>query len=340
MLAPSKTLPQVLGANAPQVNAGSLRTRGWELAIDWRRNFGQVGVYANASIGDFQTVITKWDNDSRLLNQNYSGKVYGNIWGFETERLFSADDFNADGSYKSGVASQTGLEQGGFVFGPGDIKFKDLNGDGVINGGDPNKTPGPGTEENHGDLKVIGNTTPRYQYSFRLGATWKGFDIDAFFQGIGKRDLWSTGAFVLPMSRGADAIYASQTDYWSEENPNQNAFFPRQWAGNSSTGTISVLEGGNHNFYPQTRYLVNMAYLRFKNLTVGYTLPSELTRKAYISKARVYFSANNLCELINKSNAPVDPEINSQETASPTNGTWGRIDPMYRTLSIGLQVTF
>jgi TonB-linked SusC/RagA family outer membrane protein len=340
MLAPSKTLPQVLGANAPQVNAGSLRTRGWELAIDWHHTFDKVNVYANASIGDFQTVITKWDNDSRLLNQNYSGKVYGDIWGFETDRLFTADDFNADGSYKTGVASQKGLEQGGFVFGPGDIKFKDLNGDGIINGGDPSKTPGPGTEENHGDLKVIGNTTPRYQYSFRLGASWKGFDIDAFFQGIGKRDLWTTGAFVIPMSRGADAIYASQTDYWSEENPNPNAFFPRMWSGNTGTGTISVLQGGNHNFYPQSRYLVNMAYLRFKNLTVGYTLPTDLTKKAYISKARVYFSANNLCELINKSNAPVDPEINAYEGSSSANGVWGRIDPMYRTLSIGVQVTF
>ncbi len=333
MLAPSKLLPQVLGADPPVVNAGKLRTRGWELSIDWRHTFKEVNVYANASIGDFKTVITKWDNDSKLLNQKYSGKVYGDIWGFETDRIFTKDDFNADGSYATGVASQKGLEQNGFVYGPGDIKFKNLDGNDVIDGG-------KGTADDHGDLKVIGNTTPRYQYSFRLGGSWKGFDIDAFFQGIGKRDLWSTGAFVLPMSRGADAIYENQTDYWTEENQNANAFFPRMWAGNSGQGIISVLDKGNHNFYPQSRYLVNMAYLRFKNLTIGYTLPKSLTKKAYAEKVRVYFSANNICELINKSNAPVDPEINSQESAEPTNGTWGRIDPMYRTVSFGLQVTF
>lgn len=124
MLAPSKVMPQVLGADAPKVNAGTLRTRGWELSIDWHHTFKEVNVYANASIGDFKTVITKWDNDSKLLNENYSGKVYGDIWGFETDRLFTKDDFNADGSYKEGIASQKGLEQNGFIYGPGDIKFK------------------------------------------------------------------------------------------------------------------------------------------------------------------------------------------------------------------------
>ena len=339
MLAPGQTMPEVLGASAPKINAGTLRTRGWELSLDWHHTFNEVRVYANANIGDFKTVITKWDNDNPLLSENYSGKVYGDIWGFETDRLFTADDFNADGSYKAGIASQKGLEQDGFVYGPGDIKFKNLDGNDVIDGGD-------GTANNHGDLKVIGNTTPRYQYSFRLGGEWKGFDIDMFFQGVGKRDVWTQSAFVMPMMRGADAIYDNQTNYWTEENPNANAEFPRLWPGNAGKGTISVLEKGNHNFYPQSKYLVNMAYLRFKNLTVGYTLPRNLTRKAFIEKARVYFSANNICELINKSKAPVDPEIDSAQGYKSAddndygNGTWGRIDPMYRTVSFGLQVTF
>ena len=133
-----------IGAGAPKINAGTLRTRGWELSIDWRHHFNEVNVYANASIGDFKTVITKWDNDSQLLNENYSGKVYGDIWGFETDRYFTKDDFNADGSYKEGIASQKKLEQDGFVYGPGDIKFKDLNNDKEINGGE-------GTVKDHGD---------------------------------------------------------------------------------------------------------------------------------------------------------------------------------------------
>jgi len=342
MLAPEKTYPDVLGSGSPRLNAGSLRTRGWELTLDWHHKFNKdLNVYANASIGDFKAVITKWNDDSRLLNSNYSGKTYGDIWGFETDRLFTKDDFNADGTYKKGIASQAGLSRDAFVFGPGDIKFKDLNDDGVIDGG-------KGTADDHGDLKVIGNTQPRYQYSFRLGGSWKSFDLDMFFQGVGKRDIWTQSAFIMPMMRGADAIYANQTDYYTDEKKNYDAEFPRMYPGNAGQGLISVLNLGNHNFYPQSKYLFHAAYLRFKNLTLGYTLPAELSRKAYLNKVRVYFSANNLCELINKNKAPIDPETNTSESTLVNgvnnndygNGTWGRVDPFYRTVSFGLQVTF
>ncbi|GHT68927.1 SusC/RagA family TonB-linked outer membrane protein [Bacteroidia bacterium] len=340
MLAPGKTMPQVLGTTAPYVNAGSLRTSGWELNLNWRHRFNDVNVYAGASISDYITKVTQWDNPEKLLNQNYTGKIVGEIWGFETDRLFTEADFNADGTVKDGIASQVGLEQGQFHFGPGDIKFKNLDGDNIISGG-------KGSADDHGDLKVIGNRTPRYQYSFRLGGDWKGFDLDVFFQGVGKRQEWTVGAFVMPMMRGADAIYANQTDYWTEENKNYNAEFPRMFPGNAGQGNIASISSGNHNFYPQSKYLVNMAYLRLKNLTFGYTVPKVYTQKAYIQKARIYFSALNLAELINKSKAPVDPEINAVDrgsnglgAAALGNGTWGRIDPMYRSYSFGIQVTF
>jgi len=334
MLAPGRTMPEVLGAAAPYINAGELRTRGWELSVDWRHRVNDLLIYANANIGDFVTDIVTWDNDTKLLNSNYSGKRYGDIWGFETDRLFTKDDFNADGTYKDGIATQKGLQQGTFVYGPGDIKFKDLDNSGVIDGG-------KGTADDHGDLKVIGNFTPRYQYGFRLGGEYKGFDLDIFFQGVGQRSVWTQSAFVMPFMRGADALYANQTDYWTEENPNPNAEFPRLFPGNAGRGTISVLELGRNNFYPQSKYLVNMAYLRLKNLTVGYSLPMDLSSRLYLQKARIYFSANNLAELINRSNAPVDPEVNDKEEGvSLGNATWGRIDPMYRTISFGVQLTF
>ena len=260
------------------------------------------------------------------MNENYSGKNYGDIWGFETEGLFK-DQADVDSH-----ADQSALESGTFVYGVGDIKFKDLNGDNKIDGG-------KGTADDHGDLKVIGNTLPRYQYAFRLGGSWKGFDIDMFFQGVGKRDIWATGAFVIPLSRGADAVYSNMTDYWSEENPNVNAFYPRMYPGNGSQGNISVIGAGKNNFYPQTRYLIDASYLRFKNLTVGYTLPKALTQKVFIEKARIYFTAENLCELINNSYAPLDPEINTAQGGNVGNGYWGRVEPMYRTISFGLQVT-
>ena len=341
MLAPGVTLPDMLGTTAPYTNAGSLRTRGWELNVSWNKQFGDFTVYANGNVSDYKTVVTNWNNPSGILSDYFSGKVYGDIYGFETDRLFTKDDFTYDAQgnrtgYAQGVANQDGLiGSGNFQYGPGDVKFKDLNNDGVIDGGD-------GTKNNMGDLKVIGNSTPRFQYGFRLGGSWKGIDLDMYFQGVGKWDQWSYGAFVIPFSRGADGIYANQMDYWTEDNP--DAFYPNPYTdptkGNISGGTVSGIANGSNNFYPQSRYLIDRSYLRFKNLTVGYTIPQEWTKKCFIQKARIYFTAENLCELINNSYAPVDPEIDASDTGSNSNGVWGRVAPMTRTISFGLQVTF
>ena len=137
---------------------------------------------------------------------------YGDIWGFETDRYFEESDFtgkNADGSwnYATGIADQSGLENlSGFHYGPGDVKYKDLDGDGKITGG-------KGTLEDHGDLKVIGNALPRYEYSFRLGGAWKGFDLDLFFQGVGKRNYWATGSLMIPMAASNLGTFEHQQSY-------------------------------------------------------------------------------------------------------------------------------
>ena len=347
MLAPSQVLPQVLGTDAPMANAGTLRTRGWELTLDWHHRFGEFNVYANFNLADSKTVVTKWESKAKLLNQNYSGKTYGDIWGFETDRYFEESDFtgqNADGTwnYANGIASQKGLEQGSFHYGPGDVKFKDLDGNGVIDGGD-------GTADNHGDLKVIGNFLPRYEYSFHLGGAWRGFDLDLFFQGVGKRHVWTVSSMNFPLMREADlAIYDHQMSYnrviyknglkdVERYEVNQANKYPRLFPGNDPQGTISVIDAGTNNYYPQSRYLTDMSYLRLKNVTLGYTLPKELTRKAYIQKARIYFSANNLFLLYKGNDLPVDPEINAG--AGLAYGGWGRTAPITRTFSFGMQVT-
>lgn len=353
MFAPGKALPPSVGASTPTTNSGSLRTRGWELNINWRKQFNKdLGLYANFSIGDSKSVVTKWDNDKNIghpLNRAYAyeGEVWGDIWGFETERYFTEADFvgkNADGSwiYAPGVADQTGLQTQTFVYGPGDIKFKDLNGDGKIDGG-------KGTEEDHGDLKVIGNCLPRYEYSFHIGGTYKGFDLDLFFQGVGKRDMWTQSAFVFPEMREADlAIYANQTSYniYDPENGivniSESNKFPCLFPGNEYAGNVTGVagEGGCHNYYPQTKYLVDMSYLRLKNVTLGYTLPESLTKKAYIQKLRVYASCSNLF-LLHKGSGdlPIDPEMNAGQGALGY-GTWGRTYPITKSWSFGLQVTF
>ena len=353
MIAPGRALPASVGASTPTTNSGSLRTRGWELTLNWRKNFGKdLGLYANFSIGDSKTVVTKWDNDKNIghpLDKSYAyeGEVWGDIWGFETDRYFTEADFkgkNADGSwiYADGVADQTGLQTQTFVYGPGDIKYKDLNGDGKIDGG-------KGTEDDHGDLKVIGNCLPRYEYSFHIGGNYKGFDLDLFFQGVGKRDMWTQSAFVFPEMRESDlAIYAHQTKYnvYDPENGivniSESNDFPCLYPGNEYAGNVTGLagEGGCHNYYPQTKYLVDMSYLRLKNVTLGYTLPEALTKKVYIQKLRIYASCSNLF-LLHKGSGdlPIDPEMNAGQGAL-SYGTWGRTYPMTKSWSFGLQVTF
>ena len=347
MLAPSQVLPDVLGAAAPYQNAGTLRTRGWEFNINWNHTFGEVNVYANFNLSDSKTTVQEWRNDAKLLNTNYSGKVYGDIWGFETDRYFEESDFtgrNADGTwnYAQGIASQKGLEQGSFHYGPGDIKYKDLDGSGVIDGG-------KGTADDHGDLKVIGNILPRYEYSFHLGGNWKGFDLDLFFQGVGKRDAWTVSSLNFPLMRSADlAVYSHQNSYnrvlyssdWKTIKGyeiNQANRYPRLFPDNDVAGTVSGINNGRNNYYPQSRYLINMSYLRLKNITFGYTLPTALTQKAYIQRARIYFSGNNLFLLHKGHDLPVDPEVNTGE--GELYGGWGRTAPITRTFSFGVQVT-
>ena len=354
MLAPGAALPSSVGAESPYTNNGTLRSRGWELTLGFRKQIGRdLKLHAAFSIGDSRVKVTRWSNNARLIGHPldasyaYEGMYWGDIWGFETDRYFTPDDFNgrnADGSwnYKATTPDQTGLETNQFVYGPGDIKFKDLNGDGVINGGN-------GTAEDHGDLKVIGNALPRYEYSLRLGGEYKGFDLGLFFQGVGRRQMWTQSAFVFPEMREADlAIYAHQTKYnvYDPEhgiiNISEDNDFPCLYPGNEYAGNVTGLvgEGGCHNYYPQSKYLVNMAYLRLKNITLGYTLPQELTRRAHIQQLRVYASAENPCLIFKgNGNLPLDPEINAGQ-GSLSYATWGRTYPITRSWSLGLQLTF
>jgi hypothetical protein len=151
----------------------------------------------------------------------------------------------------------------------------------------------------------------------------------------------------MPFMRGADALYSNQTSYnYYDYDTNtyhidQSNEYPMLYPANADYGTISVLMRGCNNFYPQTRYLVNMAYLRFKNLTLGYTFPNNLVAKAYLSKLRIYFSAENICNIIKRSKYPIDPEINTSEGSTDlANGTWGRVAPITRTISFGIQASF
>lgn len=324
-------------AVAPLENGGDMKTNGWELQIDYNHAFNKdFAIYGTFTLSDAKSEITKWNNTTGALNSWYKGKKLGEIWGFETDRYFNSSDVNLDGTLKTGTPDQSYLQNGSFRFGAGDIKYKDLNNDGKID-------TGKGTIDDHGDLKRIGNQLPRYEYSLRVGAMLKGFDVEILFQGVGKRDMWSTSSLFIPHAAGAQMnIFENQLDYWTESN--QNARFPRPYI-NGAFGSLSGLPGnsGCNNFAPQTKYLNNLAYLRVKNFTVGYTLPQNLTRKIFVEKLRFYFSAQNLFTF-DHIDGVMDPECTGGSSKSYTNGMdmtmAGRAMPFNRQWSCGLQITF
>lgn len=327
------SLPSTFGQTPPMTNYGWLNTKGWEIAVDFHHNFSfGLGVNVSANLSDAVGKYSNVDPNERRCDYAYNGKTFGEIWGYETDRLFTKDDFTYDEAgnitgYAEGVASQQYLvdkyAQTSFQFGPGDVKYKDLNGDGVINVG---KTDTP-TIDDPGDWKVIGNSTPRFQYGARLDLTYKGFDAGIFFQGVGKREVWGTGQLVNPSFHYGEAYYKHHMDYWTEENT--NAFYPRPYALN--------YRSESPNFKRQTRYLLNMAYCRIKNLTVGYSLPQSVLSKLQLSKLRIYASFENLHTWDHLNGVPIDPEMT---VTTGDGGYIGRSYPFSKEYSFGLQITF
>jgi len=316
------TVGSVFGSAGPRINAGNFRNKGYEISVDINYPVAtDLNLYSTLTFSDNKTKFTKWNNAAKTIYQNgngyYEGQTFGEIWGFETDGFFtSADDVKNS-------PSQTKLQTGNFVYGPGDIKYKDLNGDGVINTGGT-------TVGDHGDLKVIGNSQPRYQYGIRLGGNYKGLDFDVFIQGVGKRDYWGVGNMVIPAYQGADILYANQLDYWTPEKP--NAFYPNPYISNNST-TISNFPTSGNNFYPQTKYLLNMAYARLKNVTLGYTFGNQWSKKYGVQKFRIYVSGQNLATISNVG-VPIDPEMTDGES-----GFTGRTFPFSKIYSFGVNLT-
>lgn len=329
-------LPVSLGASPSKRNFGVLVTKGWELSLSYNKLFSDgIGFNITGNLSNETGEITKFANSEVSIlpggnaTPNYQGKVMGEIWGYTSDRLFTTSDFTGNNGasnpvwlYDPKTPNQDALNTtSAFHYGPGDVKYKDADGNGVIDFGQ-------GTNLNHGDMSVIGNTTPRYIYGLRLGLTYKGIDISAFLQGVGKRDYWATGSLFIPGFTAGEAVYQNQMDYWTPENP--NAFYPAP----SNPGA----NNHNANWQPQTRYLLNMAYMRMKNVTIGYTFPRQWLQMAHINRARLFASGENLFT-IDKLDMSIDPEIqqNSIEGFNDAK-SFGRTYPYFRTWSFGIQI--
>ncbi|MGQ1787519.1 SusC/RagA family TonB-linked outer membrane protein [Saccharicrinis sp. GN24d3] len=331
MLAPGAELPAVLGASAPQQNAADLKSYGWELQMGWKDKIKDFSYHVAFTLSDGQSKITKFDNEAGLLSQYYNGYKFGQIWGYETDGYYTTDDF-VDGTLGANLMNGT-LKDGipyykGTNPNPGDIKYKDLDGDGIIFSGDNTLEPSidPETGEvipntGPGDRKIIGNSTRRYQFGINGGAEYKGFDFSFVISGVGKRDVWRDNSLRFPSYNQFIPLYAHQLDYWTPENT--DAYFPRNYYDGKVNYPYSKLV--------QTKYLINGAYLAVKNLTLGYTLPKNIMGRLGIDKLRVYVASENPFMLDNF------PDGNNPELENKgEGGTY----PYMKSFIAGLNLTF
>ena len=304
------TYPSLLGAQPPFSNAGQLKTWGFETSLGWRGQVRGIQVSARASLSDAKNKVVNYGGQDTYvlgLNAVWDGHIregypVNSYFGYVFDGLIR-NQAELD-AYKliPGVPNDIGI---------GDARYKDVNGDGKISlYGD---TPGQ-----DGDVVYLGNTAPRYTYGMNLNLAWKRFDLGVFFQGVGKRTLFREGDYRMPWSdwwRQPPLFYYGQT--WNEDRP--NAPYPRL-----THGDIRFW-----NYQPSTLQKINAAYLRLKNLQIGYSLPERLIARARMTRARVYFSGFDLWEK-HSVKGGWDPESISN----------GFNYPFQRLYSFGMDITF
>ncbi|WP_300604147.1 SusC/RagA family TonB-linked outer membrane protein [Niabella sp.] len=343
MLAPARVLPAVLGTAAPKQNAADMETRGWEFTLGYNTSFDVANrpfsLNAKVQVWDSKSKITRYDNPLGLFSAAYrQGQTVGELWGLQNDGLFASKEEIA------ALDQSAIIPWGELDIVPGWPRYKDLDGNKKIQLGLSDKDPK--------DLRIIGNTQPRYRYSFNLDLGWNNIDLSLFLQGVAKMDYYPHhylfwGLYQQPYAN----IYPWNLDFYRPTaatdaeratypqayinaglaNANLNAYYPvlQSWLADNN------YRDGNGNAagldIPQSQYLLSAAYLRIKNITAGYTFPNRLTERIGISRLRVFFTGENIFEF-SKIKKYVDPE-------SIIDG-YGWAYPYQRKYSMGLNLTF
>ncbi|MEG2180292.1 MAG: TonB-dependent receptor [Bacteroidales bacterium] len=318
MVGPAAEIASIFGSKMPASNNTDMRTKGWEVAIGWRDNIQKVNYDINFNLSDARTFIDKYPNASKSLDTYYAGQELGDIWGYVTHGIAKSqsemDSWTANNNPSWGSG-----------WGEGDIMYKDLDGNNIIN-------KGANTVDDSGDRKIIGNSTPRFIFGLNLGLEWKGIDFSMFWQGVAKRDLWLAGSTFWGISGGQwqSTGLNEHLDYYRPANTtsvfgaNTDAYYPKMYMNKDMNQEV------------QTRYLQNGAYARLKNVQVGYSLPRHILNKIQMQNLRVFVSAENLLT-ISSLPSGFDPET-AYSKYSDNNS--GKTYPLQTTFSLGVNVTF
>lgn len=336
------SLPSVFGAAVPKGNYADMRTPGWEVSLAWNnqsRGSHPIRYSLSFHLSDNYSVVERFNNPQGLIEEYYAGKRLGDIWGYEVPGFYQTQKQLDDAPDQTRVYV-TSRDKNRLEI--GDLRFIDLDGNGKIDYGTL-------TLDNKGDLVKIGNSQPRYLFGFNGNVDWNSFSLSVFFEGIGKRDWWpgsETWQFWGQFNRPYTSMPIDvNNQIYSFENP--NAYFPNLVGYEANNNDRSKAMNS-----PSTYFLQNAAYIRLKNLSIGYNLPKSLISKIKLESAKVFFTGQNLWvwSPMFKITKALDPEaIGSQSSSNSETDTYlmetlqsdeGSVYPILKTFTIGVNVTF
>lgn len=318
------TLPDVFGTSSPKGNYADLTTKGFELSINYSNFFmlkeKPFNYSIRATLADYTARIDRYNNQTGVLSDYYVGQKLGEIWGYQTQGLFQSQN-EIDNAAKQLLIKSS---SSGKIY-PGDIRFADLDGNGAID-------YGSNTISDHGDKRIIGNSTPRYTYGLTTNFDWNQFSLSAFFQGVGKQNWYPSneaifwGQYNRPYNNLPEWHL---NNYWTENN--KDAYFPRYAGYNSSLKTV------------QTRYLQNVAYVRLKNLQLGYSLPEGFVKKIHVQGMRLSVIGENLWTWSPLYKRTKDIDVANIGVSDPDFGTGigdGMNYPTLKSYSVNILINF
>ncbi|MDD4514048.1 TonB-dependent receptor [Massilibacteroides sp.] len=290
-------IPGTMGLEPTYQNAGVVENNGYDLNITYSDRIGEFDFDVSFNLSDVKNKITdlKGINGTGLVT-NREGYSINSLYMRKSLGILTSEDFNDDGSYK--------WERQGRVLAPGDLRYANLNDDDIVNAD---------------DREVLGSTIPRYTFGLNLNGRYKGFDLNVMLQGVGKVDGYLSQIAMYPFWSGGTA-FSMHKDRWTQENQNVNASFPRLYFYDST-----------NNYLDSDFYMKSAAYLRVKNIQLGYKIPTSISKKMLMEHLRFYISGENLFTFTNFWDG-WDPEV------SPASS--GAYYPQVKTISFGVDVRF